>query len=273
MSKDSIKRDDGSSATMLATPEALPVEQPTVSEGAKFTGTVTTVLMAGLLYVVPTIITIVLLQSWLAGNGYSITEITDYFDTTFGQFVFMLSMGVISVVVLALLMRITHESRASIALTRPRANALAQFGKAVLVYYSLLFAAGIIIQEFTSIDTNQEQDIGFTDVPEGQLWFVFVSLVIVPPITEELIFRGFLYTRFRKYYSVVTSAIVISILFSVAHLQLGNGDAPLWTAAIDTFMLSLILLWLREKTGSIIPGIGLHALKNGLAFTVLFLLK
>lgn len=236
-------------------------------------GTMATVLMAAILYIVPTVIVIVVLQSLLIGRGYSVDQVTKYFETTTGQFVFMALTAVLSLFVLFILMRITGENKRTIALTRPRVDALVQLGKAVVVYYVLLIITGFIIQEFTPIDTNQQQDIGFTDTSGTQLILVFISLVILPPITEELMFRGFLYSRFRKYFSIIGAAIIISLLFSVAHLQLGNGEAPLWTAAIDTFLLSLILVWLREKTGSIIPGIGLHAIKNGFAFSVLFILS
>jgi membrane protease YdiL (CAAX protease family) len=43
-------------------------------------------------------------------------------------------------------------------------------------------------------------------------------------------------------------------------------------AALDTFTLSLVLCYLRQKTDSLWPGIMLHALKNGLAFMSLFLI-
>lgn len=273
MSSDSIKPDLGQATAPQVSAEIIPAAPTPPSDTTRFWGTILTVFMAALLYTIPAIVTIILIQSILAGNGDSAQGITDYFDTTTGQFVFMLVNAAISLVVLVVLMRITSETWKSIALTWPKAKAYAQLGKAILVYYSLLLLAGILIQEFTSIDTNQEQDIGFDKVSDGQLVFVFISLVILPPIIEELIFRGFLYTRFRKYFSVYGSAVIISILFSIAHLQLGNGDAPLWTAAIDTFILSMILVWLREKTGSIIPGMGLHAIKNAFAFTVLFLLS
>ena len=204
------------------------------------------------------------------GQGDSADALETYFDSTVGQFVFMGVVSALSMAFLFILMRYVKETWASIGLKKPQTGAIEKLFRAVLVYYALIILLGILVENFTTINTEQEQDIGFTNVTDGQLYIVFVSLVILPPITEEIIFRGFLYTRFKKYVQVIPAAILVSVLFGAAHLQLGNGEAPLWTAAIDTFVLSLILVWLREKTKSIIPGMLLHGMKNALAFVVLF---
>ena len=43
-------------------------------------------------------------------------------------------------------------------------------------------------------------------------------------------------------------------------------------AAATAFVLSLVLIYLREKTGSLWASITLHAIKNGVAFVALFAL-
>ena len=48
-------------------------------------------------------------------------------------------------------------------------------------------------------------------------------------------------------------------LFAVAHLPEGGAAGPLYIAALDTFVLSLVLIYLREKTGSLWASITLHA--------------
>ena len=123
------------------------------------------------------------------------------------------------------------------------------------------------------IDVDQPQQIGFDSAAGYQLIFVFVSLVILPPIAEEVMFRGFLFTSFRQKYRLRFTALFTSILFGIAHLQFGSGAPLLWVAAIDTFVLSMVLCYLREKSGSLWPPILLHAIKNGVAFFALFYAK
>ena len=51
---------------------------------------------------------------------------------------------------------------------------------------------------------------------------------------------------------------------------MGGVPALQWAVTIDTFVLSLMLCALREYTGAIWAGVLLHAIKNGLAFYLLF---
>ncbi len=117
-----------------------------------------------------------------------------------------------------------------------------------------------------SFNMNQTQDVGFdhlTKLPE--LLAAFVSLVVITPLVEETIFRGILFRGIRKKTPFWLSAILTSVLFAAAHLQ--------WNVAIDVFSLSLVMCFLVEKSNSIIPTILLHAMKNGLAFIFLFIIK
>ena len=81
--------------------------------------------------------------------------------------------------------------------------------------------------------------------------------------------RGYLYTGLRKRWSFVVAGLATSILFGAAHLLTGYSGL-LWAAAVDTFVLSIFLVYLREKTGALYAGMGLHALNNVLAFLVYF---
>src|SRR5262249_37045858 len=105
------------------------------------------------------------------------------------------------------------------------------------------------------------------------LWLVFISLVILPPITEEIMIRGFLFTGLRSKLSLIKAGLITSVLFAIPHLQPGSGQPLLWMAGVDTFILSLILVYLREKTGSLAASIGVHAIKNFVAFLALFVVK
>ncbi len=137
----------------------------------------------------------------------------------------------------------------------------------LLVYLFLSLALTKVISElFPSFNGEQVQDIGFSTSINGiELIAVFVSLIVITPIVEELIFRGILFRGLRKDLPFWSSAIITSLAFALAHAQ--------WNVAIDTFALSLALCYLVEKSESIIPSILLHAIKNSLAFIFLFVIK
>ena len=138
--------------------------------------------------------------------------------------------------------------------------------------YFVLYIVGLVIAKalVPSLNLEQEQEIGFSTNTQGAaLLPVFISLVILPPITEEIVARGFLFGGLRTKLPFAVAATITSVLFAAAHLGEAS-EGLLWIAAVDTFILSLVLCYLREKTGSLWPSIGVHALKNGLAFIVLF---
>jgi membrane protease YdiL (CAAX protease family) len=126
---------------------------------------------------------------------------------------------------------------------------------------------------FPSINVDQKQELGFQNTSGTiNLFLTFLSLVILPPIVEETVFRGFVFSGLKNKLPFIYAAIGTSLLFASAHLQYGSGKPLLWIAALDTFTLSMVLCYLRQKTGGLWAGIFLHALKNGIAFVSLFLL-
>lgn len=132
----------------------------------------------------------------------------------------------------------------------------------VLVVVMLL----IVSQVIPGFDIEQAQDLGVDPhsiYNRTEMLAIFVLFVVVAPISEELMFRGYLYGKLRQSASVVVSTIIVSILFGLAH-----GQA---NVAVVTFAMSIVMCLCREATGSIYPAIIVHVLKNGLAFVALFM--
>ena len=93
--------------------------------------------------------------------------------------------------------------------------------------------------------------------------FAAIALVVVGPILEEVIYRGLIYGKLRKKHSLITSILIVSILFGFLHGQ--------WNVGVDVFALSVVACLMRETTGTIYAGIILHVLKNTIAFYFLFM--
>jgi membrane protease YdiL (CAAX protease family) len=150
--------------------------------------------------------------------------------------------------------------------------AMALAGFAIyFIGYAVLLAVSTHL--FSGLNIDQKQELGFDNASGGaKLILTFLSLVVLPPIVEETVFRGFVYTGIRNKIRPIGAAVLTSLLFAVAHLQFGSGKPLLWVAALDTFTLSLVLCYLRQTTNSLWPGVFLHGLKNGIAFISLFLL-
>ena len=114
---------------------------------------------------------------------------------------------------------------------------------------------------FAGFDIQQEQVTGFSFGSFDQKLIAGFMLVFLVPIFEEAVFRGWLFGFLRDKLGFWWVAVVVSAIFGYLHGQ--------WNVAIDVFLLSLVLCWLREKTGSIWVGVSLHALKNLIAFMII----
>ncbi len=136
---------------------------------------------------------------------------------------------------------------------------------AMIVYFvlsvTLIMLATNVLPGF---DVNQPQDIGFKQITAGYEYILaFTTLVVIAPIAEETLFRGYLYGKLKNFVPFWVAILITSVLFGFIH-----GD---WNLAVDTFALSVILCLLREYTGSIWASILLHMAKNGLAFYIIFI--
>jgi membrane protease YdiL (CAAX protease family) len=188
------------------------------------------------------------------------------------QFVFIVIAEAVTIGAVYLFLKRYKQKFSSIGLLRPRIKDFVAGAIAAPVYY-LLFVVVVSIASalLTGLNVDQKQEIGFDSV-HGivQLTMTFISLAVLPPLAEEILVRGFLYTSLKKAMPKIGAVLLTSAIFAAAHLPEGGASGPLYIAAIDTFTLSLVLIYLREKTGSLWASITLHAIKNSIAFFALF---
>lgn len=138
-------------------------------------------------------------------------------------------------------------------------------------FYVLLIIAGTIINSLSPNLNNQQQDLGFNNLTTGtDNILAFIALVILPPLGEETLVRGYLYSGLRKFWRFWPALLFTSLLFGAAHLEFGSGGPLVWAAAVDTFLLSVVLCYLREHTGALYAGMLVHLLNNVIAFGVHF---
>lgn len=207
--------------------------------------------------------------------GVSSTAMQSWLDGAVGQFLFIFLIEGLVLLLLWGLLRVKKSTFTYIGLAWPTIKdvglAVLGFGVYFLLYLVLASIAKLL---FPSINFDQQQQVGFeTARANWELILVFFSLVIMPPLVEEILARGFLYTGLKSKWPRWVAVLVTSGMFAAAHLQFGSGAPLLWVAAIDTFTLSLVLIYLREKTGNLGAPIALHMLKNFLAFLLLFVFK
>jgi membrane protease YdiL (CAAX protease family) len=235
-------------------------------------GPAAAVVVTVIIYFLSQIIGSVLILGFAKVRGLSTTDIASWTEKTGPQFFYILIVEAAMLGLLWLFLRNRKASFKTLGLVRPHWRDLVYTLIGFGIYLPILIAAmwGVKIW-LPEVNLNQQQQVGFHSTHGAALIVVFFSLVVLPPIAEEIVARGFLYLGLKTKLPVIWAAIVTSLIFASAHLQFGSNAPLLWTAAIDTFILSLVLVYLREKTGRLWASIGLHMLKNSLAFLALFI--
>lgn len=117
-----------------------------------------------------------------------------------------------------------------------------------------------------NIITQFQSDIYGTASAAGWLVLLWLAVVVVTPIGEEILFRGFLFRGWLRAPSEAWPVILITaLLWALVHVQY---DAYVIS---QVFVFGVMLGWLRWTTGSTILTILLHALINceGMLETVL----
>lgn len=145
---------------------------------------------------------------------------------------------------------------------------------AMVVYMLLTGILMLIAINLFSVDIHQRQALPFSETmlaTHSQYLLAFITLVVLAPIVEELLFRGYLYGKLRNSFKIWISVLATSLAFGLAHLWVGFNNPLQWAVAIDTFALSVIMTTAREYMGAIWVPILMHMIKNGLAFYLLFI--
>src|SRR3954467_12243109 len=113
------------------------------------------------------------------------------------------------------------------------------------------------------LDISQQddlaQELGARDSTVN-LVFVAVLVCLIAPIAEELFFRGFMFGALRRPIGWVGAAVVTGVVFGLIHA--GGTDAVF---LVPLAVLGFLLCWLYRRTGSLLPGMAVHAFNNALA--------
>lgn len=163
-----------------------------------------------------------------------------------------------------------------IALTRRPAGAPRRAGVIALGWRGFAFAPAaalviggwIIIYGFSAlysllrVSTNADALARQATYEPATVLAALVVSIAVAPVCEEIFFRGFLFTGLAQRMPVWAAIGVSAIVFGLAHADLGSF--------VPLVIIGVVLAVLRWRTGSLWPGIFLHALNNAVAAVAIF---
>ena len=122
--------------------------------------------------------------------------------------------------------------------------------------FGVVLDALISIIPFSENMQNSFND-SYSALSAGNAVISFISVAILAPIVEEVFFRGLIYTRLKSGMNKIAAAVISSLLFGIMHGEI------IWM--LIGFMSGLALVWIFEKTKSLLGCIAVHIANNTLS--------
>jgi membrane protease YdiL (CAAX protease family) len=162
----------------------------------------------------------------------------------------------VQLALLLLMARQTGDSAAHyLGYVLPRRSDVIVAVIAVIAFIALGDAISFLIGQH--IVTSFQRDIYRTAAAQGWLPMLWLVVVVVTPVGEETLFRGFLFRGWhrspRDAWAVI---VVIALLFAAVHVQYD------FLVILQVFVFGLLLGFFRWASGSTILTMLMHAMVN-----------
>jgi len=125
-----------------------------------------------------------------------------------------------------------------------------------------VFAAVYTAILHPDVQQTVAEDLGADQSAIGLIAAGFM-IICVAPFCEEFFFRGFFYGALRTKFPILVAAAVDGLLFGLIHFE-GGSDGFLVVPPLA--VLGFVFCLVYERTRSLYPVIGLHALNNSIAY-------
>lgn len=128
----------------------------------------------------------------------------------------------------------------------------------VLMTVSLvIFAQNIAILTSASANSEVYQEVARSQYSCG---LVVGAIVygLISPVCEEVLFRGIIFTTFRRYINVYAAMAVCAVIFGIYHGTLVQG--------VYALVMGFVMAYMYEYYGNFLAAVIVHALANLMAY-------
>ena len=131
---------------------------------------------------------------------------------------------------------------------------------AITIGFSAVFFSSFIVRGLSLLfpDAYASYVEAFENLQLGSALSFFIAVVIMAPLFEEILFRGFVFDQVERHFTPTAAVIVSGLMFGVYHLNIFQGVF----ASVLGIVLGLSLLW----TNSIRIPIIIHLVNNAVAW-------
>ncbi len=134
----------------------------------------------------------------------------------------------------------------------------------IVVGFLIVAAVQYVMLSFLNVESADQQQ---KDLNQGSFnqtllssWIFFISVAVITPIKEELLYRGVLCGFLTKRHHVLVGIFVSALVFGLLHIGF----------PITATVMGLVFAIIYYRTKSIFPSMILHMLWNGLVSITVF---
>jgi membrane protease YdiL (CAAX protease family) len=171
-----------------------------------------------------------------------------------------------SLLLIALLVRWRRHMRlSSLGLRLPNWRWLLAGIPMAFAAFVLEDGGGLVGRVIFPTAAASNQCVGIRGSFGASLALALVSVAVIAPVSEEVIFRGFTFRYLHGRLPLWSSVLVSAVIFSAAH---AGWQEP--TLFLPVFTTGVLLAYMYAKSGSIWPGVIVHMTLNIVATIAIF---
>ena len=189
--------------------------------------------------------------AYLIGTGQYGTEVSDTFSNHSTMWAVTIRITALIIAVLPLIWSFTKEYPRILPGKDQMMNRIS--------YVALLaVSASILVNVIASSTGFTKTSESFSKTASAQfslpLWLGILVYGLVTPVTEEIVHRGIIYNRLRRYFNLPIAVIAGSLLFGISHGNL--------VQFVYGTVMGIIICCLYERFGAFIYPVLFHCISN-----------
>lgn len=138
------------------------------------------------------------------------------------------------------------------------------WGKNFGFWASLAVAVGFFIFAGLLVSLFGETDNDLMRMLRSSRTAVYITAFLATataPLVEETVYRGAMYSSFRRTFGTGGAIALVTLLFAVVHVP---QYYPSYGVILAILLLSLVLTSVRAYTGNLLPCVVIHTIFNGI---------
>jgi len=181
----------------------------------------------------------------------------------FAELALVTQLVVIATPALLMTVMLTRSPRKTLLLNRPTLLAVPAALLLATLLHPVVAALQLAVTRLYPVDSRIVEMLSGIFTERHPLWQLVLVFAVAPAIAEELAFRGFILSGFRRSGHKWRAIVLSSVFFGMTH--------GIFQQSLVAILLGIVIGYIAVQSGSILPGMLFHLVHNALRISLLHL--